>query len=720
MADTKISALVETTLPAAGDYIPIADTSLGQTRKVAWARVLENNMINVLSYSGVDRTGSTDSTIGIQNAINDALAIGGGVFLPVGKYLVGKLYTYYDATLNPGAPNNTNNDNHIRIIGEKNLGFTAALAGDLTVGACLSYTGSTGNCLSCNDGGLSINGSLCLEEFAVVGNTRGRLISIERPGGNVNLTRVTCSNRRTAETTAEKTVTSITRTGNTATASSTSHGFVTGDSIFIEGANEDSFNGCHEVTSASTNSFTFRITDTTSSSASTNSVMKAKHSNGICLFLRDAFLIRARDLQCYGHNSYEIGFGIVQEAHHSHGAGLGTFDQCTSTYFNTAAQFGKQWASSAHHTHAFKMDSCQFSRSKHGLILRHGCTNYWLVNNYWEVNTVAGLWIKDACEKVIIEGGDNSCNLPTMGQLVTGVGGHVGISFIASNGTNTRVTTVSNHNLASGDKVDILGYNPRGYTNLNGSYSTITVIDADTFEIAVNISGDGGVGSGGMVIGWDLSADPVDPRKANATGDIIINNYFSRWVGSTADAIRRWVGRDGGMLKIENSYFIGDSVGAGEGIVCEDNVDPRLYCKDIHWIPTGFGQEISDASKFVAINNSSGAHADGVHLLTEAKRVNHAMPYLGTAKDWTDWKDVPNLFKSNGSLTHYLPVNPTDGARFTVYNADGNTVTIHGNGKNIATISGSASSFAFSQIRAAYTFEYDGAQWRCIGSNSMV
>lgn len=61
---------------------------------------------------------------------------------------------------------------------------------------------------------------------------------------------------------AEKTVTSITRTGNTATATVTAHGYSAADSVVFYGANQTGYNDVIKLISAATDTFTFFVEDT--------------------------------------------------------------------------------------------------------------------------------------------------------------------------------------------------------------------------------------------------------------------------------------------------------------------------------------------------------------------------------------------------------------------------------------------------------------------------
>ena len=73
----------------------------------------------------------------------------------------------------------------------------------------------------------------------------------------------------TANTATTKTLTSITESGGTATATSTAHGFVAGDRIRIAGATPSAYNGTKLVLTAATDTFTFAVTAGTGSASGT-------------------------------------------------------------------------------------------------------------------------------------------------------------------------------------------------------------------------------------------------------------------------------------------------------------------------------------------------------------------------------------------------------------------------------------------------------------------
>jgi len=73
----------------------------------------------------------------------------------------------------------------------------------------------------------------------------------------------------TANTATTKTLTSITESSGTATATSTAHGFVAGDRIRIAGATPSIYNGTKLILTAATDTFTFAVTAGTGSASGT-------------------------------------------------------------------------------------------------------------------------------------------------------------------------------------------------------------------------------------------------------------------------------------------------------------------------------------------------------------------------------------------------------------------------------------------------------------------
>jgi hypothetical protein len=73
-----------------------------------------------------------------------------------------------------------------------------------------------------------------------------------------------------------KTVSSLTRSGTTATATSTSHGFSTGDWIMIQGSDRPPYNGPFQIASTGSNTFTYVMeSDPGASSAGSVTAIKA-------------------------------------------------------------------------------------------------------------------------------------------------------------------------------------------------------------------------------------------------------------------------------------------------------------------------------------------------------------------------------------------------------------------------------------------------------------
>ena len=62
----------------------------------------------------------------------------------------------------------------------------------------------------------------------------------------------------------------ITRSGDTATVSHSSHGLVTGDYVIIRGANQDEYNGDHQITVINTNSYKYTVSGTPATPATGN------------------------------------------------------------------------------------------------------------------------------------------------------------------------------------------------------------------------------------------------------------------------------------------------------------------------------------------------------------------------------------------------------------------------------------------------------------------
>lgn len=60
----------------------------------------------------------------------------------------------------------------------------------------------------------------------------------------------------------ERVVTSITRSGSTATATVTAHGYVTGNKVNVQGAGQTEYNGVFTVTVVDANTFTYTVTGT--------------------------------------------------------------------------------------------------------------------------------------------------------------------------------------------------------------------------------------------------------------------------------------------------------------------------------------------------------------------------------------------------------------------------------------------------------------------------
>lgn len=87
-------------------------------------------------------------------------------------------------------------------------------------------------------------------------------------GANISGARVfTWPSDNTGEVPYQETVTSITQTGGTATVTHASHGLVTNQYVWIQGANEANYNGVHQVTVTGINTYTYSIDSGTASPA---------------------------------------------------------------------------------------------------------------------------------------------------------------------------------------------------------------------------------------------------------------------------------------------------------------------------------------------------------------------------------------------------------------------------------------------------------------------
>lgn len=73
-----------------------------------------------------------------------------------------------------------------------------------------------------------------------------------------------------------KVVTSITRSGTTATVTCNLHGFVTGDEVTVYAANETAYNGSHIVTRTGANSFTYQVSGSPTSPATGVGILAVK------------------------------------------------------------------------------------------------------------------------------------------------------------------------------------------------------------------------------------------------------------------------------------------------------------------------------------------------------------------------------------------------------------------------------------------------------------
>jgi len=74
---------------------------------------------------------------------------------------------------------------------------------------------------------------------------------------------------------------SITSSGTTATVTHTSHGLATNDNVIIEGANEDAYNGAYQITVTDSNTYTYTMSETTTSPATGTIKSTFAYINGV-------------------------------------------------------------------------------------------------------------------------------------------------------------------------------------------------------------------------------------------------------------------------------------------------------------------------------------------------------------------------------------------------------------------------------------------------------
>lgn len=91
--------------------------------------------------------------------------------------------------------------------------------------------------------------------------------AIDSTSANVNGARVYLTTDTGGPLPYQATVTSITRSASTATVTHTAHGMRTGDVVFIEGANQDEYNGKHTITVTAANTYTYTVSGTPTSPA---------------------------------------------------------------------------------------------------------------------------------------------------------------------------------------------------------------------------------------------------------------------------------------------------------------------------------------------------------------------------------------------------------------------------------------------------------------------
>lgn len=74
---------------------------------------------------------------------------------------------------------------------------------------------------------------------------------------------------------AKKTITSITSSGGVATVTSPNHGYTTGDSVGIDGADQAEYNGTFTITVTDANTYTYSITGSPASPATTSGTLQS-------------------------------------------------------------------------------------------------------------------------------------------------------------------------------------------------------------------------------------------------------------------------------------------------------------------------------------------------------------------------------------------------------------------------------------------------------------
>ena len=146
----------------------------------AVSRTLQSKARDVVSVKDFGAVGdnAADDTAAIQAAINYASNNGCPVvFVPVGRYLYTRLYTYYDAALNPGF--NAARMGRIRVVGEGRLqhGEANLWPGEGWHGSILISTATSGDCFNMSpasaDGGFYPGRENGLENITLIGNTPG-------------------------------------------------------------------------------------------------------------------------------------------------------------------------------------------------------------------------------------------------------------------------------------------------------------------------------------------------------------------------------------------------------------------------------------------------------------------------------------------------------------------------------------------------------------------
>lgn len=126
---------------------------------------------------GAIGNGSTDNTTALQASINCAARSNlRRIYIPAGTYKYTKLYTYYDATLNPNYPSGSFKGGRIKITGVGMMDVQN-YKNNIYYGTVLESTDTTGNLFNLNNGtGANVN-AVVLEDMSLTGATTGRVLN---------------------------------------------------------------------------------------------------------------------------------------------------------------------------------------------------------------------------------------------------------------------------------------------------------------------------------------------------------------------------------------------------------------------------------------------------------------------------------------------------------------------------------------------------------------